>query len=262
VTLLAAFTFLCRCFGPANYGILTAAVSGLVVLLIALTGVEPKQVIAARALNTTLGGLLALVMYVLWPTWERTQLPEAMAAMLDAYRNYFRTLTSAYLGRKCVGPKDEPVKDAGELEAFRLEARLARSNMEASVERYRAEPGATADELDHLMSMLASSHRFAHAAMSLEAEMLANPSRSIPPEFCRFFDDVDRMLDLLVRRLRGASLRKNAFPDLRDVHTQLLESGGSAFALLNTETDRITNSLNTLREQVVDWMAGNRRPLG
>ena len=70
------------------------------------------------------------------------------------------------------------------------------------------------------------------------------------------------MLDLLVRRLRGASLRKNAFPDLRDVHTQLLESGGSAFALLNTETDRITNSLNTLREQVVDWMAGNRRPLG
>ena len=35
-----------------------------------------------------------------------------------------------------------------------------------------------------------------------------------------------------------------------------------AFALLNTETDRITNSLNTLREQVVDWMAGNRRSLG
>ena len=98
VALLAAFTFLCRCFGPANYGILTAAVSGLVVLLIAVTGVAPQQVIGPRALNTTFGGLLALIAYAVWPTWERTQLPEGMAAMLDAYRQYFRELTRAYLG--------------------------------------------------------------------------------------------------------------------------------------------------------------------
>ena len=46
------------------------------------------------------------------------------------------------------------------------------------------------------------------------------------------------------------------FPDLREAHTQLLQSGGSAFALLATETDRIANSLNTLREQIAKWLVG------
>ncbi len=245
IAVLAVFTFLCRCFGPANYGILTAAVSGLVVLLIALTGVAPKEVIAARALNTTVGGLLALIAYAAWPTWERTQLPEAMAALLEAYRKYFRELVRSYSGKE---------GGQAELDARRLEARLARSNLEASVERYRAEPGASADELNRLMSMLASSHRFAHAAMSLEAELEANPSRSIPQGFHRFFEEVDGTLGLLASTLRGLHPAASQFPDLREVHTQLLQSG-SAFALLNTETDRITNSLNTLREQTVAWMA-------
>ena len=244
IVFLAAFTFLCRCFGPANYGILTAAVSGLVVLLVALTGVAPQEVIVARGLNTTIGGLLALVAYVVWPTWEREQLPEGMAAMLDAYRQYFRALTRA----------------PSELDTLRLAGRLARTNMEASVERYRAEPGASADQLERLMSMLASSHRFAHAVMTIEAELAANLSRSIPPEFSRYFEAVDRTLELLAATLRGASSRRSGpaggeFPDLREAHTELLQSGGSAFTLLATETDRIANSLNTLREQITGWMA-------
>lgn len=246
IVLLAGFTFLCRCFGPANYGILTTAVSGLVVLLVALTGVAPQPVIGARALNTTVGGVLALIAYLAWPTWERTQLPAAMATLLDAYRQYFREVTQVYT---------RPDRDLAQLEALRLEARLARSNMEASVERYRVEPGASPAEIDRVMAMLASSHRFAHAAMSLEAELAANPSRRVPQAFCQFFDHVDRTLDLLAATLRGSHPQASEFPDLREIHTRAIESGGSEFALLNTESDRITNSLNTLHEQIAAWMA-------
>ena len=245
VALLALFTYLCRCFGPANYGILTAAVSGLVVLLIAVTGVAPQQVIAARALNTTLGGLLAVIAYAAWPTWERTQLPEAMATMLEAYRQYFKALTKAYLGAN---------GNPSELEHCRLAARVARTNMEASVERYRAEPGASPERLERIMSMLASSHRFTHAAMALEAELAANPSRSMPATVCKFFQDVDKMFDALVSRLRGGRSVEAALPDLREDHMQLVEDLGSGLALLNTETDRIANSLNTLREQIEVWI--------
>jgi uncharacterized membrane protein YccC len=167
-----------------------------------------------------------------------------MAAMLDAYRQYLRALTRA----------------PSELDTLRLAGRLARTNMEASVERYRAEPGASADQLERLMSMLASSHRFAHAVMTIEAELAANPSRSIPPEFGRYFEAVDRTLELLAAMLRGASWRSSGpaggeFPDLREAHNELLQSGGSAFPLLATETDRIANSLNTLREQITGWTA-------
>ena len=247
IGLIAVFTYVARCFGPANYGILTAAISGLVVLLIALAGISPKEVIAARGLNTTIGGVLALVAYLVWPTWERTQLPDAMAASLEAYRQYFKSLTCAWLQPPC--PSDE-------LESRRMEARVARSNMEASVERYRAEPGSSAQALEPVISMLASSHRFAHAAMSLEADLAANPARAIPEGFGRFAEDVDLTFRYLVAHLRGE--RSGTFPDLREAHTRLLPEGGPVFALLNTETDRITNSLNTLREQVLQWDLAGR----
>src|SRR5262249_19886856 len=158
---------------------------------------------------------------------ERKQLPEVMAALLDAYGQYFRTLTLACL-RKQGNPE--------ELEKCRLDARLARSNMEASVERYRAEPGASAAELDQIMSMLSSSHRFVHAAMSLEADLAANPSRRLPEGARRFFEAVDRTLSLLADVLRVSHKTERDFPDLRELHTQMLQNGPSEFALLNTET--------------------------
>jgi uncharacterized membrane protein YccC len=189
--------------------------------------------------------------YAAWPTWEREQLPESMAALLDAYRSYFQTLTQSGV---------VPAESSAELESLRQAARLARSNMEASVERYRAEPHASADELERVMSMLASSHRFAHAVMTIEAELVANPSRSIPREFSAFFTAVDLTLELLVAALRRSRAVQGPFPDLRELHTQLLQSSGSAFPLLATETDRIANSLNTLREQITAWVAPSPAP--
>ena len=118
IAMLAVFTFLGRCFGPANYGILTAAVSGLVVLLIALTGVAPQGVIAARGLNTTIGGLLALIAYAVWPTWERTQLPEAMAVPLSCVPAVLSDVAPGLPGRGGAGrsrhlPAERP---AGEIQ--------------------------------------------------------------------------------------------------------------------------------------------------
>ena len=244
VFIITWLTFTLRCFGPANYGILTAAVSSLIVLLVALTGVSPKEVIAARALNTTIGGVLALIAYIVWPTWERTQLPDTMAKLLDAYRQYLHALTKAYL---------EPGQSLEALDRCRLNGRLARSTAEASVERYRNEPGARPDVVDQVMAMFASSHRLVHASMALEAELLAKRAIPLLPAFPRFADDVYRTLELLVDILRGARVSESDFPDLREDHTRLLEESGSRFTLLCTETDRITNALNTLREQVVNW---------
>src|SRR5262249_45609027 len=92
VVMIGVFMFAMRWAGPANYGILVVAVTALVVLLIGLTGVAASEVMAARALHTVLGGAISLVAYVAWPTWERAQAPEAVAAMLDAYRDYFRAV--------------------------------------------------------------------------------------------------------------------------------------------------------------------------
>ena len=89
--------FVLRGFGGANYGLFVLAVTALVVFLIAVTGVAPKDVMIARGLNTTIGGLITLLAYWVWPTWERYQFPEALAQLLDAYRTYFHSISDSYL---------------------------------------------------------------------------------------------------------------------------------------------------------------------
>ena len=245
VVFVALFTYALRCVGPANYGILVVSISALVVLLVGLTGVPAWQVISARAANTAAGGLFALVAYLVWPTWEQTQVREQFACMLDAYRKYSQAIAAVYY-------KEIDEETAG-LERFRLEARLARSNVEASVDRLMVEPGVSKEQAGAAAAMLASSHRLIYALMALDAGIRS--SAPVPPReaFKTFAKDFDLTLFLLAGALRGAPFAKKQLPDLREDHRVLLESGdptAERYALVNVETDRLTNSLNTLREQV------------
>ncbi|HWC97661.1 MAG TPA: FUSC family protein [Candidatus Sulfopaludibacter sp.] len=249
VALIAILAFLLRCFGPANYGIFVIALTGLVVLLIALTGLPPGEVIAARGLNTVAGGAIALAAYAVWPTWERTRLPEELARMLDAYREYFTAVRDSYV---------EP--DAGSsarLDRVRLAARRARSNMEASVARFRSEPGGTADRVTMLDAIMANSHRLIHAIMSLEAGLARSPVAPARDAFRTFADDVARTLTLLSSALHGSPVAPTDLPDLRADHNALYHQGDvrtERYALVNLETDRITNSLNTLSLEIFQWL--------
>ncbi|HEV3197344.1 MAG TPA: FUSC family protein [Bryobacteraceae bacterium] len=246
VALIALFAFLLRCFGPANYGLFAVNLTALAVLMFAATGIAPGPVIAARGLNTLAGGVIALVAYQVWPTWERTQAPEAVARMLEAYRIYFQVVRDAYLH------PDRPL--GAELDRTRQAARLARSNAEASVARLAAEPRVSADRVAALHRMLADSHRFIHAVMSLEAGLVR--SRPVPArdEFHAFSNHVDATLYYLAAALRGAHLTPADLHDLREDHHALLESADphvDRYALVNVEADRITNSLNTLAGEVL-----------
>jgi uncharacterized membrane protein YccC len=250
VVLIGIFAFLLRCFGPANYGIFVMVLTALVVLLIAMTGVTPGVVIAARGLNTVAGGVIALTAYALWPTWERTRVPEELAGMFDAYRVYFETVRDAYT--------QPNISQAEPLDRARLAARRARSNLEASVARFRSEPGARFDRVTSLDAILANSHRFIHAVMSLEAGLAR--SRPVPARqaFYPFAADTVRTLSLLSAALHGAPTSLADFPNLREDHNALVRSPDpqtARYALVNLESDRITNSLNTLTLEVLQWIA-------
>src|SRR6185503_16658216 len=160
IVLMAAFTLLLRWAGPANYGVFVFAVSGLVVLLIAVTGVPPSDVIAARAMNTMLGGMLALAAYAVWPTWEKTQTRAALVEMLEAYREYTRAVLGAWQG-----------ESRAAINQVRLKSRRARSNAQASVERMAGEPGITERQTVALNTILVHSHSFVHAVMAMGSHL-------------------------------------------------------------------------------------------
>jgi len=163
--------------------------------------------------------------------------------MLDAYRLYFQAVARAYLEGRSL--------DAGELDRVRTAARRSRSNLETSIDRFSAEPFADADQVQVLNSALASSHRFIHAAMALEAALPSSPPRGAGEAFQNFSHDVEKILYFLAARLRGSAVERESLPDLREDHNRLIQSGDN---LLNIETDRITNSLNTHAELLFQWL--------
>jgi uncharacterized membrane protein YccC len=243
--------FLLRYIGPANYGLLTANVSAAIVLLIALTGIAPSEVIVPRATNTAAGGVLALIAYLVWPTWAREGAGDAFAHLLDAYRAYFQVVCNAYM--------KPGLSYAAELDRTRQAARVARTNVEAAVDRVMAEPGVSPRRVKILVSMLASSHRLVYATMSLEGSFVDREPSSAPSTFRAFTNTVELTMHSLAAGLRGSPLAPADLPDLREAHHALLAAdcgvNVSAYDLVCRETDRLTNSLNTLGEQVFQWMA-------
>ena len=251
VILIFVLVFLLRWLGPANYGIFGIAVSALIVFLLAIGGVPPKDVIWARGVNTVVGGALALLAYWLWPTWERTRVSERIAEMLDAYRNYTHALARW-------NPADKFWMQ--ELERVRRGARTARANLEASIDRLGSEPGTTREQIARLSAVLASSHRFIHALMALDAVFLQQPALASSPPLTNFLSKVETTLALLASTLRGARAPSKDFPNLREEHRLMVQSRTSdassamaRFDSINIEADRLTNSVNTLAEQIIQW---------
>lgn len=243
--LVGAFALALRWIGPANYGVFSAAVAGLVVFLIAATGIAPIKTVTARGINTVAGGLMALAAYALWPTWERVQIRQTMAEMLDRCREYFQTVMLRL-------ERDDQELDAA-LETARLNWRLARSNAEASVDRFSGEPGATPERLSLLNSMLASSHAVVYSVMVVEAELRHLPPAEPDPDGRAFTRDVEFTLYYLAAALRGSASALEGLPDLRKSGRLLMEKREAlapGYDFLSEETNRLTVSVNTLREQV------------
>ena len=111
--------------------------------------------------------------------------------------------------------------------------------------------------LTALETILANSHRYIHAIMALEVGILRSPVAPARPAFREFAHAVDATLYFLAAYLRGSPSEPGDLPDLRALHQALVQSGGPGverYALVNVETDRVVNSLNSLALEITHWV--------
>ena len=236
LALMALLCFGFRYLATAHYGIAVAALTGTVVILLAFEGVAPDAAVVDRVINTALGSGMALLAYLIWPTWERGRARIAMARMLDAYAVYLRTLA--------------PATSTLERRDARTAARAARSNAQASLARLRAEPGSSPEMIDMAEALFANGNRLARTAMALEAFLDAEEDLSCAEALADFTNPACDALGILTARLDGAAA-PTAIPDLRQRQQVLADrlaqdAGHGTETALVTISDRLVDNINTL----------------
>jgi len=233
--LLWLFCFGFRLTAQMNYGLGVALLTGMLVMLLSFEGQDPGQALSARVTATLIGSALAMTVYALWPTWEGRRGRAAFAKLLEADQRHLSALLD---GRVDV------------LDETRSAARAARTNVQASIDRMRAEPrrGGNRDEAQLAQSLLANATRLMRAPLTLEAQLREGAQLAASPELSAFAQAVDDTLSAQVRYLRQGG-KASAIPAARPFERKLAEAlaheHALSFALLDA-CDRIADSLDTL----------------
>jgi hypothetical protein len=241
VALIAVFAFGMRFAGPGNVALSAVCLSGLVVLLLEINGVTARSTVENRAFATLAGGALAVSAVLALPTWERRFVPARLADLVDAYRRY-------------VGALADPAADRGAVQRIRIACRLARTNAQASVDRARAEPVQGQQQVELGRAVLAHTHRFISAALSVDAVRVAARDAGGFGEVQEFLAAAGAALQTAAAALRadeppaaGATLRAAQ----EELAARLLADPALVGGIENATTlaeagDRIANSLDTL----------------
>ncbi|MEO6704094.1 MAG: FUSC family protein [Jatrophihabitantaceae bacterium] len=238
IVLLGLCFFGMRMAGPTNMGLSSVFLAGLVVVLLSLAGLPAHTTVLDRSLDTAVGGALALLAALLWPSWERQQVPDRLAELVLAYRRYLQSMI-------------DPESSAGQRSAARSQARLARSAAEASVDRARAEPVDSFGLVDFGSAMLAHTHRLVHALTALDATRQSRAVYQKVPEFRFLIEAALQGLGLVEQSVRHG-WRQVRELKLRSLQAELVTALAATdlspelTAALVEATDRLVNSLDSV----------------
>ena len=232
LALMAVLCFAFRELATVHYGIAVVCLTGTVVILLSFYGIPAAASVHARAIDTALGSALALLAYLLWPTWERGREREVLARMLDAYRNYLMAVLRG---------------DTQARHSTRIDSRTARSAAQASLDRLRGEPASRAN-VPRAEALVAQANRVVRAAMMLEAargDTVDPPPRQID-EFANACDAAMHEAAEALRQSRAPQGEFQLRARQRVLAASLAESADAFDVSLRDASDRIVDAIDSL----------------
>jgi uncharacterized membrane protein YccC len=178
----------------ANFALFTAFITMEVIFLLTFVIPQPVTLAYSRAIATTIGGVLALTLYALWPSWEHSQLSDNLANRLDALRNYMDAVLGALA--------DPNAYDDLTIHNRRMQSLLARSNAEASLQNSLREPHRHRVDVDLAQGVLDAADTIAQSVLVLEGYLINNPVHHPLPMIHPFADAADEALRELATAIR------------------------------------------------------------
>jgi len=217
-----------------NYALFSVCLTAYVVLVLRLSGIAEMTAARARIAYTVEGGVLAILVYVIWPTWAGRTARASFASLLEAHGAYVDGLLSAYV--------DPASLDLTRLARLRANARLQRSNTEALIERMNVEPAARAAiARKGAIALIAALRRHALAALALHAGLESGQARVVPGAK-EFADDALVAFARLSDAVRSGGAPR-VLPPLRQRQAPIAQD-----PFIGVETDMMVDSINTMAE--------------
>jgi uncharacterized membrane protein YccC len=243
--------FLLRTVLTANFALGAAAMAGNAVLVATLLGAPTGSLILERIGYTLAAGVIALVAYLVWPTWERATVRDTLALALESARSYLLAVT-------------DPESGPGDIGAARSAARVALANARDSAKRLATEPGTAPELVDLVKGGVVHCSRLVQGGIVLEAARAARPGSVRHPALAAFARDLDTSVGELTAALRAGRPIVEPWPPsarLRaDVETLISVAPDARLATVATAADRLTDGLGTLAHLLSRLPAGDDRP--
>src|SRR5262249_20250491 len=147
----------------ASYASYATFLTALVILLVSAAQRSAITPVTNRGIDTLIGGLVAIIAYLAWPTWEAKTLQAATADRFVALGRVPLALLEAYLPPKAY--------DRGALARLAAGTRRAQSTVTASLERARGEPARIRPDVAGYTSALAAGRRIVAGTHSLASHL-------------------------------------------------------------------------------------------
>jgi uncharacterized membrane protein YccC len=144
-----------------NYLLFAVFLTDFVVTLLALLGQTAEQTAVARLIGTGIGGALALIAYLAWPTWAGDSVQQKLAKLFNLQGRYVSLVLHAY-----ARPGQA---DVAAIQPAQLAARRARADAEAAADRVAEEPERPPMTARLAYALTGIARRIAHAALTLQA---------------------------------------------------------------------------------------------
>ncbi|MEH2220980.1 MAG: FUSC family protein [Nostoc sp.] len=226
-----------------SYSIFIILLTPAIILLLNLISGGGWEVGVLRIVDSLFGGVLALLgSYLLFPSWERQQLPAQLEKTIRANLAYFQQVIANYL---------HPQPDES-MNMLRHQAALENVNANAAAQRLFSEPRHIQGEIEPVMTLITYIRGFFSSVTTL-----AEHKREFSGEYQ--FTEIKLLTDIIIQVLEnladalGQGQPPQALPALDSylevIHNQIEQLHTARLSEIARNSQTLTSTLQAVREQ-------------
>jgi uncharacterized membrane protein YccC len=239
----------------ASFSIATAFITALVLVLLSTTQLDTISTALDRLIDTVVGGAIALVIYVVWPTWSGEDAVHSLAHLVRTQRSYLATTCAFATGDAFAN---------GELADRARTARLAWAEAESTIGKSMDEPERHRIDPEFSSGCLAACRRVVQTTHALRVETARGLSVPRSNETMALIAAFGGCMDMVAGRLDDPLCPVEDW-SLRRLYTacEARLVADRAPAVIALVFDELVDAINTLSGIVADHsVAQVRSPNG